>query len=160
MRFLDSQVIVSQKLFPQLLNLILSPFEFICTCIIEYGAPLGSLCLDFKNRPQTHHHHKHISYMYYTLCSSTDLTLTFEWVLAKLNLIGNTSFMKLFHANLSSAKRLAASHSNPMSNSFIFIMEIMQFAVYLLAFLFASGNSEARCQQRCHLKDEKDDQVS
>ena len=32
--------------------------------------------------------------------------------------------MKLFHANLSSAKRLAASHSNPMSNSFIFIMEI------------------------------------
>ena len=32
--------------------------------------------------------------------------------------------MKLFHANLSSAKRLTDSHSNPMSNSFIFIMEI------------------------------------
>ena len=32
--------------------------------------------------------------------------------------------MKLFHANLSSAKRLAASHSNPMSNSFISMMEI------------------------------------
>ena len=30
-----------------------------------------------------HHHHKHISYIYYTLCSSTDLTLTLEWVLAK-----------------------------------------------------------------------------
>ena len=32
--------------------------------------------------------------------------------------------MKSFHANLSSAKRLTASHSNPMSNSFIFILEI------------------------------------
>ena len=31
-----------------------------------------------------HHHHKHISYIYYTLCSLTGLTLTFEWVLAKL----------------------------------------------------------------------------
>ena len=40
------------------------------------------------------------------------------------NPIGHTSCMKLFHANLSSAKRLTASHSNPMSNSFIFILEI------------------------------------
>ena len=30
------------------------------------------------------HQDQHISYMYYTICSSTDLTLTFEWVLTKL----------------------------------------------------------------------------
>ena len=38
----------------------------------------------FKPSLDHHHHQQHISYMYYTLCSSTDLTLTFEWVLAKL----------------------------------------------------------------------------
>ena len=75
----------------------------------------------------THHHHKHISYIYYILCNSADLTLTFKWVLAKsvyrAYLIGMqeshkrwTSSMKLFDSNLFSAKWLAASHSNSMSN--------------------------------------------
>ena len=82
----------------------------------------------------THHHHKHILYIYYILFSSADLRLIFEWVLIKLvyhayklafkNPIGQTSSMRLFHANFSSTKRLAASHFNPMSNSFIFIMDI------------------------------------
>ena len=44
--------------------------------------------------------------------------------LACKNLIGHTSSIKLFHAHLTSAKSLAASHFNPMSNSFIFIKEI------------------------------------
>ena len=43
--------------------------------------------------------------------------------------------MKLFHANLSSGKQLAASHSNPMSNSFIFIIEIHVVCCLTLGFL-------------------------
>ena len=42
--------------------------------------------------------------------------------------------MKLFHANLSSAKRLASSHSNLMSYSFIFIMKIHVFCCLPLGF--------------------------
>ena len=72
------------------------------------------------------------------------MTLTFEWVLAKsaycAYLIGVQEshwahqLYELFHTNLSSAIRLAASHSNPMSNSFIFIMEIQVICCLPLGF--------------------------
>ena len=43
-----------------------------------------SVVIDAFGMVANHHHHIHISYIYYTLCSSTDLTLTFERVLSKL----------------------------------------------------------------------------
>ena len=74
--------------------------------------------------------------------------------------------MKLFHANLSSGKQLAASHSNPMSNSFIFIMEIQIARCLLLGFFVGLresaiiGGGGGGGGARCHLKDKKDDQTS
>ena len=59
--------------------------------------------------------------------------------LACKNPIGHRCSTKLFHANLSSAKRLAASHSNPMSNSFIFIMEIHVVCCLPLSFFVSRG---------------------
>ena len=85
-------------------------------------------------------------------CSLSQLIVRTQ--LACKNPIGHTSSIKLFHGNLSSAKRLAASHSNPMSNSFIFIMEIQVVRYLPLGFfvclreywsaIFAGVSSERR----------------
>ena len=91
-------------------------------------------------------------------CSLSQLIVRTQ--LACKNPIGHTSSIKLFHGNLPSAKRLAASHSNPMSNSFIFIMEIQVVRYLPLGFFVCLREYWMRSLQGCHLKDEKDDPAS
>ena len=61
---------------------------------------------------------------------------------------------------MSSAKGLSASHSNPMSNSFIFIMEIHVVHCLATSWIFRLLQGILKCNlSRGVLKDKKDDQA-